>query len=197
MTDENATQDRNHRRDTFESRVRSTRRLRLVLMSGGLIIGSVLIMNGQTLIGVLIAGFAIVRLLAVFGPGRRTGLGRRATRMPADASVQARQWLRGHAHDEFTVAATAMGIPSIEVRDGFEQGQSIAEIATAHATDVDSVIDAIDTDLTTRLHQAVSDGTVSEHDAHDIDTITHRWATRLVHGHRGEFRQIPDAQPRT
>jgi hypothetical protein len=201
MTDANATQDHNHRRDTFESRVRSTRRLRLVLMTGGLIIGSVLIMNGQTLIGVLIAGFTIVRLMAVFGLGlglgRRAPLGRRATRMPSDASVQARQWLRGHARDEFTVAATAIGVPSSELRDAFQQGQSIAEIATAHTRDVDTVINAIDTDLTARLHQAVSDDTVSEHDARDIETITHRWAARLVHGHRGEFRQTPDSQPRS
>jgi len=200
MTDENATQDHNHRRDTFESRVRSTRRLRLVLMSGGLIIGSVLIMNGQTLIGVLIAGLAIIRFMAVFGlgvgRGRRATVGRRATPMPADASVRARQWLRGHAHDEFTVAATAIGVPSSELRDAFQQGQSIAEIATAHTTNVDTVINAIDTDLTAQLHQAVREDTVSEHDARDIETITHRWATRLVHGHRGEFRETPDSQPR-
>lgn len=179
--------------------MRSTRRLRLVLMTGGLIIGSVLIANGQTLIRVLIAGFAIVRLLAVSDFGRRTVLGRRApraTRMPSDASVQARQWLRGHAPDEFTVAAAAIGVRSSELRDGFQQGQSIAEIATGHTRPVDSVIDAIDTDVTARLHDAVSDGTASEHDARDIETITRQWATRLVHGHRGEFRHTPGSQPR-
>ena len=193
MTDANATPGPERRRAGFESRVRSTRRLRLVLMAGGLILGSVLIMNGQTLIGAVIAGLAIVRLLAVFGLGRRTGLGRNTARMRIDASVSARQWLRSHAGDEFVVAAAAIGVAPSELRDTFQQGRSIAETATVHQVDVDAVIDAIAVDLATRLDGAVADGNVSAHDAHDIATITHQWATRLVHGHRDDFRQTPDS----
>jgi len=58
-------------------------------------------------------------------------------------------------------------------------------------------MDAIDIDLATRLDGAVADGTVSTLDAHDIAAITQQWATRLVHGHRGEFRRASDAQPRS
>jgi len=197
MTDANATPDPDRRRAAFASRTRSTRRLRLLLMAGGVILGSVLIMNGQTLIGAVVAGLAVVRLLAMFGPGRRMGPGRTTARRRTDASVRARQWLRSHARDEFVIAAARIGVAPSELRDAFQQGRSIAETATAHQVDVDTVIDAIDADLTMRLQQATSDRTISDHDAHDIATITHRWATRLVHGHRGEFRQTPDAQPRS
>jgi hypothetical protein len=193
MTAANATPDPERRRSDFESRMRSTRRLRLLLMAGGLILGFALIMNGQTLIGAVIGGLAVVRLLAVFGLGRGTGLGRRATHISSDASVQARQWLRGHARDEFAVAAARIGVPPSELRDTFQQGRSIAETATVHQVDVDAVIDAIAVDLATQLDGAVADGTVSAHDAHDIATITHQWATRLVHGHRDDFRQTPDS----
>jgi len=195
MADANDTPDPERRGAAFAARTRSTRRLRLLLLAGGLILGSVLIMNGQTLIGAVIAGLAVVRLLAVIGPGRRTGVGGHRARRSSTASVPARQWLRSHARDEFVVAAGRIGVPSSELRDAFQQGHSIAETAAAHQVDVDTVIDAIDVDLATRLDGEVADGTVSAPDAHDIATITHQWATRLVHGHRGEFQHAPDTRP--
>jgi len=67
---------------------------------------------------------------------RRTSLARNPA-MVTDASVQARQWLRGHARDEFVVAVAVIGVPPSELRDSFQQGRSIAETATAHQVDVE------------------------------------------------------------
>ena len=86
------------------------------------------------------------------------------------------------------MAAAVMGIPADALRDQFEQGRSIAEVVAGGSTDLDDVIHAIIQDLVAKLHQAVGHGSLSEQDAREIEMITPHWATRLVHGHRGDFR---------
>ena len=88
----------------YESRFRSARRFRLLIMAGGLIVGAVLIVNGQTLIGVLVAGFAISRLVAVswLGRGRRFARSRRVAAGPPVAPWPCpRRVRRGRSRDGY------------------------------------------------------------------------------------------------
>ena len=143
----------------YASGFRSARRFRLLIVAGGLIVGVVLIVNGHTLIG---CSWPASPSLGWWPcPGSVVAGDSRG----ADASLQARQWLRGHARDEFVVAAAVMGIPADALRDQFEQGRSIAEVVAGGSTDLDDVIHAIIEDLVAHLHQAVGHGSLSEQDA--------------------------------
>jgi hypothetical protein len=60
-----------------------------------------------------------------------------------------------HRGDSLAAAAAAIGITEDELRTALEDGQSIAQVAEAEGVDVQVVIDALVTDATGRLEDAI------------------------------------------
>lgn len=63
---------------------------------------------------------------------------------------------RGHHGEGLATAAEALGISEDELRTALEDGQSIAQVAEAEGVDVQTVIDALVADATTRLEEAIT-----------------------------------------
>jgi len=161
---------------TFEDRMRSMRRWRLAINSAGLALGVILLATGHTLVGLVIGGLAAARLVMFTRfsfPDR--GAGPRMT-------TQNRGWLRAQAPDEFHVAAGVIGLPTTELRERFQQGTSIADVAAERSVAVEPVTTAIAADLTAKARAAEVTGTLSHDDAERVQKMAPRFADRLVHG---------------
>lgn len=177
--------DRLDERTGFETRMRSMRRWRMAIAAGGLVLGVVLVAMGNVLIGVIVGGLAVARLVMFsrFSTGRRRGGRTRVN--PSD-----RGWLRAQARDEFLVAAQVIGCPPRELRDAFQQGKSVAEIASERSVPVENVTTAVAADLDLRARNAAAAGTMSQSDAQRIHELAPQFAQRMVYGHRGEFGRL-------
>ena len=62
-------------------------------------------------------------------------------------------------------AATTIGISEDDLRTALQDGQTLAEVATANGVEPQAVIDALVAEATTRLDQAVTDGRIEQADA--------------------------------
>jgi polyhydroxyalkanoate synthesis regulator phasin len=84
--------------------------------------------------------------------------------------------------DNFDVAAEALGITEDELRDELRDGQTIAEVASAQGIDVQTVIDALVADATTRIDEAVADGDLTQEEADERTANLVERVTDLVNG---------------
>jgi hypothetical protein len=166
----------------FEDRMRSMRRWRLAINSAGLAFGVILVATGNTLIGLVIGGLAAARLVMF----TRFSVPERRSR--TSMTTQNRGWLRAQARDEVLVAAGVIGCPPAEMRARFQQGSTIADVAAERSVSLDHVTTAIAADLTAKAHAAEVTGALSHDDAERVQKLAPRFADRLVHGHRGDFR---------
>ncbi|MGQ0617325.1 MAG: hypothetical protein ACT4PW_10100 [Acidimicrobiia bacterium] len=83
----------------------------------------------------------------------------------------------GLLHGALEVAARTIGIPVDELRQGLQDGQSTADVATAHGVSPQAVVDAIVADGQARLDEAVADGRLSdEHAARAGERLAERAA---------------------
>lgn len=161
------------------------RTLRWVLVGFGLVAGVLLLATGHLLIGVVIGGFAVLRLVLLLGMQRRhrqfraTGGAARTGDLPPV--------LRTLARGQFEVAAGAIGVPSSELRIEFAKGRSIAEVASAQGVPVETVVAAVVADASAKVDRAVAEGQTPARAAVRIKHRLPHWATRMVNGHRGEF----------
>lgn len=149
-----------------------------------LVLAFILIEHGRYLVGALVGVLAllgIVRLL--FYRRRRQSFGSRTVGQPI------RELLRGMARAEFDVAASTIGISSAQLQRDFDNGRSIAEIASAAGVSVDTVVNAIIADMSAKIDQAKTEGRVSSDLAAQAKSRLSMWVTRLVNGHKGEFRR--------
>lgn len=75
----------------------------------------------------------------------------------------------GHGHGRggfgLEAAATALGMTTDELRTALQDGSTIAEVATAQGVDVQTVIDALVAEATTRLAEKVADGELTQAEA--------------------------------
>lgn len=79
-------------------------------------------------------------------------------------------------------AAEAIGITPGELKTALQDGQTIAEVAEANDVDVSTVIDALLSEASARLDQAVEDGKLTEERATAMkETLTER-ITAFVNG---------------
>jgi len=166
---------------TFEDRMRSMRRWRLAINGAGLALGVILLATGHTLVGLVIGGLAAARLVMF----TRFSFPDRGAR--TNKTTQNRGWLRAQASDGFLVAAGVIGCPPRELRERFQQGTSIADVASERSVAVEEVTTAIAADLTTKARAAEVAGTLSHDDAERVQQLAPRFADRLVHGQRGDF----------
>jgi hypothetical protein len=166
------------------------RTFRWVMVSLGLVAGALLLANGNILVGVVIGGLACVRLVFLLSLEHE----RRRLRRTRDGDGDgARSYpvLRQLARGQFEVAAGAIGTSPSDLRVEFANGRSIAEIATAHGVPVDTVVAAVIADASAKLDRAVADGRTTPNAAARFKGRLPQWATRLVNGHRGDFRARP------
>lgn len=162
-----------------EGRMRSMRRWRVAISVGTLVVATVLLLSGNVLIGVLIGGLAIARLVMF----SRFPVVRRGARPTLDGNT--RGWLRAQARDEVLVASGVMGCAPGEVRQQLQHRKSIAEIAAARGIAVEQVSAAIAADLTTKATAAEQAGTLTPDAAAGVRAQAPRFADGLIHRRRG------------
>ena len=162
------------------------RTLRWVILGLGLVAGVLLFATGHVLIGVVIGGFAVLRLVLVLGLQRRRRQFRTTAR--TGSAGDAPPVLRTLARGQFEVAADAIGIPPSELRVEFAKGRSIAEVASTHGVPVDTVVVAVVADASAKVDRAVASGETPPGAADRIKGRLPQWAIRMVNGHRGELR---------
>ena len=162
------------------------RTFRWVMAGLGIGAGALLLAAGNTLVGVVIGGLALVRLVFLVSLERQRRHGQRHA--TGDGSYPV---LRQLARGQFEVAAGVIGTSSSDVRVEFANGRSIAEIATAHGVPVETVIAAVVADASATLDRAVTDGRTTRIAAERFKGRLPQWATRLVNRHRDDFRARP------
>jgi hypothetical protein len=86
-------------------------------------------------------------------------------------------------------AAKALGIDASELRTDLQSGRTIAEVAEAKGVDVQTVIDALVTEMQSHLADAVSDGKLTQAEADEMKANATERATAMVNGER------PDGAP--
>jgi len=80
-------------------------------------------------------------------------------------------------------AAGVIGIEPKELLSDLKAGQSIAEVATAHGVDPQTVIDKLVTDASARVDQAVTNGKLTAEQAAKIKAALPDRVTKLVNKH--------------
>jgi hypothetical protein len=123
---------------------------------------------------------AIAAYLAANRPDR--GDGHRGPGGPGDGPEHGR-WGR-HAGFGADVLPGLLGIDAQTLMTELRSGSTIADIATAHGVDVQTVIDGLVADAKSHLDQAVTDGRITDAEAADeLTKITER-VTAMVNGER-------------
>jgi hypothetical protein len=97
------------------------------------------------------------------------------------------QWLEMN----FSLLAGVMGISGAQLRQAFNRGMSIAEIATGAGIALDPIIDAIVSDASARIDQAVAQGSVMRGEGKSAKSKLRLWAERLVNIHK---RDLPSSR---
>jgi hypothetical protein len=86
-------------------------------------------------------------------------------------------------------AAKALGIDASELRTDLQSGKTVAEVAKAKGVDVQTVIDALVTEMQSHLADAVSSGRLTQAQADEMKANATERATAIVNGER------PDGPP--
>ncbi len=166
-----------HRRTSFWT-------FRWVMVAIGAAIAAVLLLRGDYLLGGLIGALATVRLvymLVFFGR-------RRAFRSSYGAGPLGGD-LRGLARSEFMVAAGVVGLDPAQVRRAFDQGRSLAELATGAGVPLERLVNAIVSDASAKIDQGVAGGRLTQERAREDKARLPVWASRLVKFHKGDLRR--------
>jgi hypothetical protein len=154
------------------------------MVAGSLAIAAVLLARGNDVLGLLIGGLAVVRVVYLLTFTRR----RRAPRS-SHGGGPVRDVLRGLAHSEFVVAARVLGLEPATVRRAFDQGSSLAELARGAGVPVDRVVNAVVSDASAKLDRDVADGRLTGPRADQAKARLPTWASRLVNFHKGDPRR--------
>jgi hypothetical protein len=157
-----------------------------------LAIAAVFLLRGNYVLGLLIGGLAIVRVVFLLLSTRR----RRALRSSYGAG-RVREVLRGLARPEFEVAAGIIGLDPARVRSAFDEGRSLGDLATGAGVPVERVVNAVVSDASARIDQGAADGTVTQELARRAKARLPMWANRLVNFHKGDPRGTRDWSSRS
>jgi len=155
------------------------------MVAGSLAIAAVLLFRGNYVLGLLIGGLALVRA------GYLVTLRRRRTAFWAPSDVSsARDVLRPLARSEFQVAAGIIGLDSGQARHAFDQGRSLAEVATGAGVPVERLVTAVVSDASVKIDQDVAEGKMTQERALQAKARLPIWANRLVNFHKGDFQRV-------
>ena len=153
-----------------------------VIIAFGLVVTAFLILERYYLFGAIIGGFAVLRLIYTLSlPDRRGPL----WLPPLNHSERA--LLRSMARDEFLVAAGVIGISGAQLRQDFNRGMSIAEMATSAGVALGPIVDAIVSDASVRIDQVVAQGSVARAEGDSAKSKLRAWAERLVNTHKRDL----------
>jgi hypothetical protein len=113
------------------------------------------------------------------------GVASAATPTTSSASVgtTAHPLLHRLRHRELKVAADTIGVAPATLGSDLKAGQSIADVATANGVSVDSVVNAVVSDASARIAQAVTNGRLTQAQADALTAKLPAFATRLVNAH--------------
>jgi hypothetical protein len=168
--------------------------LRVAILALGLVLGTVLILHGATLIGALVVASVALRT-AMFvkvtrarssagnrfgspgGDGRSLAVGRRGQRSSAAGPAFERLTPGG-----IEAAARTIGMSGADLRAQLADGQSIADLASARGITPDQVVQAVVADASARIDQAVAAGRLPSRRAAWARSNLPGWANGLVHG---------------
>ncbi|MGO8876619.1 MAG: hypothetical protein ACLQNG_12755 [Acidimicrobiales bacterium] len=173
----------------MQGRGSSLRTLRWAAVSLGLVLGAVLLVRGDVLIGGLVAGAAVLRVVYLLSSSR----GRRRRPGPGGGGAAnqgpVRQLLRDLAPHAFEVAGAVIGVDPAELRRGFQQGRSVAEAAAAKGVTVSTVVDAVMRDASVGVDRALANGLLSPAAADRARARLPMWSARMIYGTREEFQR--------
>jgi spermidine/putrescine-binding protein len=92
-------------------------------------------------------------------------------------------FLRKVRHAEYKVAADTIGVNPAELRADLKGGRSVADVATTKGVSVDTVVNAVVNDATTKIDQAVTNGKLSQDQATKLEANLPAIFTRVVNAH--------------
>ncbi len=166
------------------------RALRWLLVAGTLAVAAILIYRHDYLIGYLIGGLALVRVVYLLGTTRRSLPGRSRHGAGPAWPAAGGGLLRELARPEFAVAAREIGIERHEMRRAFDEGRSIAELAARAGVPLERVVSAMVADASEAIDRKVAAGEISEHQGLSVKARIPIWAGRLAHFHKGDLRRV-------
>jgi hypothetical protein len=174
------------------------RALRWVIVAGSVAIAVVLIARRDYVLGFLIGALALARVVFLIATsGRRppvrwwNGAGSGRPGMVASTpggGGPVRRVLRELARPEFAVAGREMGLDASQMRRAFDEGRSVAELATGVGVPLRRIVDAIVADATSTIDRRVAEGRISQQLASQVKARIPMWAARLVNFHKGDLR---------
>ncbi len=163
-----------------------------------LALATVLLLRRDYVIGSLIAVLVVVRIAILVGTTRRRRPYMRtngSSAQPGAASTATAaatgglfggaarpggRALAGLARSEFLVAAGVIGMAPGQMRDAFNRGSSLAEMAASSGVPLDRVVNAIVTDAGLKIDDAVARGTLNPRFAARFKSRLQVWAERIV-----------------
>jgi hypothetical protein len=160
---------------------KTVRTIRWLLAAVGLALGLVLLAAGATLVGAVLVVLAALRIAMLVAVSRRMrsagGPGPWAGRAVAGRSGLMLQRL---ARNELDVAATAIGIPSAELRRAVDDGHTISAVAADAGVPSRRVVDAVVRDASAKVDRAEAAGDVAPNRARMVRRRVPHWAERFV-----------------
>jgi len=105
------------------------------------------------------------------------------TTSSAPAAKTGHPALRRLRHHEFVVAANTIGVKPAELRSDIKAGQSVADVATAKGVSVDTVVNAVVTDASAKIDQAVTNGKLTQAKADTAKAKLPALVTKAVNAH--------------
>jgi len=191
----------------FGRRIRLVRVLRWVLVALSLGLATALLLRHDYIVGSLIAVLVIVRVAILMSTSRRRRPYMRMNRPPGQpasasaassaatggtssgASTPGGRPLLGLARSEFLVAAGVIGMAPPQMREAYNSGSSLAEMAASNGVPIDRVVNAIVGDARLKIDDAVAQGTVNPRFAVKFKSRLPVWANRIVNHHKKDLQR--------
>jgi hypothetical protein len=95
--------------------------------------------------------------------------------------------LAGLARSEFLVAAGVIGMAPAQMRDAYDRGSSLAEMAVRNGVPLERVLNAIVGDAGSKIDDAVARGTMNPRRAVRFKSRLPIWGDRLVNHHKHDL----------
>ena len=160
--------------------------LRWVIAGVGVVLGVVLLAGGSVVIGGLILVLAGLRIALLLGLGRQRrqfgaagGTGG-AVGAGAAADATGRPGLQLLLPVALAAAARTIGVSAADLQAQQAAGRSMADVAADHAVPTQAVVDAVVTDASARLDQAVAGGRLPARRAERGRGRLPQWARQVV-----------------
>lgn len=181
----------------FGRRIRLFRVLRWVLVALSLALATVLLIRRDYIIGSLIMVLVVVRIALLLGTARRRPYMRMnrssvqpgASTPPPGAAQPGGGRLYGLARSEFLVAAGVIGMAPAQMRDAYQSGSSLAEMAASKGIPLERVVNAIVGDAGLKVDDAVAQGTMNPRFAARFKSRLPVFANRIANHHKRDLQR--------